>query len=229
VDLFNKLLLDNYVQSNVDIINNIVLSIALSFVLGIVIMLVHKKNSTNMVYEPQINFSLLFLTMIMTFVMIVIGSNLALSLGLIGALSIIRFRTAIKNTIDISFIFWAIATGLALGSFNYFLAIFEVVTISIIIIIASKYFLVNKPNNEYVIVLQLDIKSKNTQIVDNKLSSMTDKYEVKSYVKLDNFYEYSVFVRFEDENNLSKIMHELQMIKNVKHVSILYPNTNLYI
>lgn len=229
MDLFNKLLLDNYVQSNVDIINNIVLSIALSFVLGIVIMLVHKKNSTNMVYEPQINFSLLFLTMIMTFVMIVIGSNLALSLGLIGALSIIRFRTAIKNTIDISFIFWAIATGLALGSFNYFLAIFEVVTISIIIIIASKYFLVNKPNNEYVIVLQLDIKSKNTQIVDNKLSSMTDKYEVKSYVKLDNFYEYSVFVRFEDENNLSKIMHELQMIKNVKHVSILYPNTNLYI
>jgi uncharacterized membrane protein YhiD involved in acid resistance len=229
MEFLDRLMIENYVQSNGDFISNIILSIGLSFILGLVILFVHRKNTTNMVYDPQINFSLLFLTMIMTFVMIVIGSNLALSLGLIGALSIIRFRTAIKNTIDISFIFWGIATGLALGSFNYFLAIFEVIVIASIIIIASKFFLINKKDNEYVIVLQLDQSIKDTKSIDQILEKMTMKYEVKSYIKLEKYYEYSVFVRFKEEKNVSQIMHELQLTDKVRDISILYPNTNLYI
>ena len=229
MEFLDRLIIENYVQNNGLFVSNIFFSIGLSVILGLVILFVHRKNTTNMVYEPQINFSLLFLTIIMTFVMIVIGSNLALSLGLIGALSIIRFRTAIKNTIDISFIFWAIATGLALGSFNYFLAIFEVVVISIVIIIASKFFLINKKDNEYVVVLHLDESIKDTKSIDRVFENMTKKYEVKSYIKLEKHYEYSVFIRFKDDKNVSQIMHELQLTEKVNDISILYPNTNLYI
>ncbi len=153
MDLLNNLIAENYIQ-NINMGWNVLISVLMSFIGGYIILLVHRFNSSNMVYDPQINFSLLLITMIVTVVMIVIGSNLALSLGLIGALSIIRFRTAIKNTIDISFIFWAIATGLALGSYNYYLASLEIVVISIILVIASKFSLLNKKNGEYIIVIQ---------------------------------------------------------------------------
>ena len=181
-----------------------------------------------MVYDPQINFSLLLLTMIVTVVMMVIGSNLALSLGLIGALSIIRFRTAIKNTIDISFIFWAIATGLALGSYNYFLTVLEVGTISIILIVSSRFFLLNKKNSEYIIVLQLDRSIENTEYIDSEISRIAKKYEVKSYIQLEEYYEYSLFARL-NESKVSDLMHKLQSIDKVESISILHPNTNLYI
>jgi uncharacterized membrane protein YhiD involved in acid resistance len=228
MELINNLILENYIQNSVMLSWNIVFSILLSIVCGLFIALVHRKNSTNLVYDPQINFSLVFLTMIITVVMIVIGSNLALSLGLIGALSIIRFRTAIKNTIDISFIFWAIATGLALGSYNYLLAIIEIIAIGIVIIVASRFLLLNKKNNEYIIILQLAKDIESTSHIDNVISKIVNKFDVKSYIQLDEYFEYSIFARC-DESEISVLMHKMQSIDKVNNISILYPNTNIYI
>ena len=200
----------------------------LSLFCGVFIAIVHRKNSTNLVYDPQINFSLVLLTIIVTVVMIVIGSNLALSLGLIGALSIIRFRTAIKNTIDISFIFWTIATGLALGSYNYLLAILSLVVIGGVILTASRYLLLNKENNEYIIIMQLDRGIKDTKDIDNEISKVVKKYDVKSYIRLDDCFEYSIFAKM-DETEISKLMDKIQSLDKVNNVSIMYPNTNIYI
>jgi uncharacterized membrane protein YhiD involved in acid resistance len=227
MELINSLA-NNYIQNTGIFSWNIFWSISLSVFSGLFIAMVHRKNCTNLVYDPQINFSLVLLTIIVTVVMIVIGSNLALSLGLIGALSIIRFRTAIKNTIDISFIFWTIATGLALGSYNYLLAILSLVVIGGVIFVASRYLLLNKENNEYIIIMQLDKGIKDTKDIDNEISKVVKKYDVKSYIRLDDYYEYSIFARM-DETEISKLMDKIQSLNKVNNVSIMYPNTNIYI
>ena len=227
MELINSLA-SNYIQNTGVFSWNIVWSVLLSVICGLIIAFVHRKNSTNLVYDPQINFSLVLLTIIVTVVMIVIGSNLALSLGLIGALSIMRFRTAIKNTIDISFIFWTIATGLALGSFNYLLAILALVIISGIIFLASKYFLLNKENNEYIIIMHLDKTIDNTNHIDREISKIVRKFDVKSYIQLDNYYEYSIFAKL-DEADISQLMNKIESVDKVNNISIMYPNTNIYI
>lgn len=221
-------LANNYIQNTGTFSWNVLWSIIFSLICGLIIAFVHRINSTNLVYDPQINFSLVFLTMIITVVMIVIGSNLALSLGLIGALSIIRFRTAIKNTIDISFIFWAIATGLALGSYNYLLAILEIIVIGSVIVVASKFLLVNKNNNEYIIIMQLGKGIESTKYIDNEISKIVRKFDVKSYIQLDECFEYSIFAKL-DESEISILMHKIQSLDKVNNISILYPNTNIYI
>ena len=180
-----------------------------------------------MVYEPQINFSLLFLTMIITVVMMVIGSNLALSLGLIGALSIIRFRTAIKNAIDISFIFWAIATGLALGSYNYYIAAVEVGVISIILLVASRFLILNKNGQEYVVILHLN-NAYDTSIADHCFRTTVKTFEIKSCIQIDEIFEYSAFIKMR-ESDISVLMQDLTSHSAIKNVSILSPSTNLYI
>lgn len=227
MELINSLA-NNYIQNTGGFSWNVLWSLLLSVICGLIIAFVHRKNSTNLVYDPQINFSLVLLTIIVTVVMIVIGSNLALSLGLIGALSIIRFRTAIKNTIDISFIFWTIATGLALGSFNYLLAIVALFIIGGIIFIASKYLLLNKNNNEYIIIMHLDKGIENTNHIDEEISKIVKKFDVKSYIQLDDYYEYSIFAKL-DETDISNFMHKIQSVDKVKNMSIMYPNTNIYI
>jgi uncharacterized membrane protein YhiD involved in acid resistance len=226
MDSIEDFLSASYIQ-NLDLGWNVTISILLSFIYGLIILYIHRKTSSVMVYEPQINFSLLFLTMIITVVMMVIGSNLALSLGLIGALSIIRFRTAIKNTIDISFIFWAIATGLALGSYNYFIATVEVGVISIILLVASRILISNKNGQEYVVVMQLN-DANDTKIADDCFRKIINKFEVKSCIQIGDCFEYSAFIKMQ-ESDVSLLMQELTKHSSIRNVSILSPSTNLYI
>ena len=227
MDRFYFTLAENFIQTSKSI-ESMLLSIFLSFFLGLVIMFIHRKNSSAIVYDSQINFSLLLITIIVTVVMIVIGSNLALSLGLIGALSIIRFRTAIKNTIDISFIFWAIATGLVLGSYNYFLAITEIVIISGVIFLSSKFVILKKQKNDYMLVLLTDKESEDNLIIQKKIENISKKYEIKSFIEMDEYNELSIYVSLE-ENQIDNLLKELKTLKNIKKTSVLYPNTNLYI
>jgi uncharacterized membrane protein YhiD involved in acid resistance len=227
MEKFYFTLAENFIQTSKSI-ESMLLSIILSFFFGLAIMFVHRKNSSTIVYDSQINFSLLLITIIVTVVMIVIGSNLALSLGLIGALSIIRFRTAIKNTIDISFIFWAIATGLVLGSYNYLLAIVEIGLISGIIFLSSKFLILKKQSNDYIIVLLIDKKSQDTSNIQEKIEKISKKYEIKSFIEMDEYNELSIYVSLK-ENQISNLLKELKPINNIKKTSVLYPNTNLYI
>ncbi|MBT5407056.1 MAG: DUF4956 domain-containing protein [Gammaproteobacteria bacterium] len=226
MESIEEFLSDSYIQ-NLDLGWNVAVSILLSFIYGLLILYIHRKTSSVMVYEPQINFSLLFLTMIITVVMMVIGSNLALSLGLIGALSIIRFRTAIKNAIDISFIFWAIATGLALGSYNYYIAAVEVGVISIILLVASRFLILNKNGQEYVVILHLN-NAYDTSIADDCFRKTVKTFEIKSCIQIDEIFEYSAFIKMR-ESDISVLMQDLTSHSAIKNVSILSPSTNLYI
>ena len=105
---------------------------------GLIIYLTYFMTSEKVVYNRKFNWSLVALLLITIIVMLMISSNIAMSLGMVGALSIIRFRTAVKDSRDTVFIFWAIAEGLCTSSQNYRLAFTSVIFIAIVLIVSSK-------------------------------------------------------------------------------------------
>lgn len=103
-------------------LQEILLSFACAAVLGAVIFVSYRFCHTGAVYSAKFNVSLWMMTLVTTLIMCVIGNNIALSLGMVGALSIVRFRTAIKDPRDTTYIFWAIAVGVCCGICDYLIA-----------------------------------------------------------------------------------------------------------
>ncbi len=111
------------------------MALGLSFVLGLFIYLIYKKTYKGVMYSAAFGVSLLAMSMITTLVILAVTANIVLSLGMVGALSIVRFRTAIKEPMDIAFLFWAIAAGIVLGAGLIPLAVIGSVIIGVVILI----------------------------------------------------------------------------------------------
>ena len=112
-DIFKSSFLENAASVS---LFDMALALLLSFGLGMFIFLVYKKTFSGVMYSSSFGVTLVALTMITTLVILAVTSNVVLSLGMVGALSIVRFRTAIKEPLDIAFLFWAIAVGIVLAA-----------------------------------------------------------------------------------------------------------------
>ena len=132
---------------------DMVIAMALALALGLFIILVYKKTFSGVMYSQSFGVSLVGMTLITTLIILAITSNVVLSLGMVGALSIVRFRTAIKEPIDIVFLFWAISAGIVLGAGLIPLAVFGSVFVGLILLA-----LVNKKSREnpYILALACD-------------------------------------------------------------------------
>ena len=118
-DIFKSSFLENVTAvSPLDM----VLTIVLAFGIGVFIFYVYKKTYNGVMYSSSFGVTLIALTMITSQVILAVTSNVVLSLGMVGALSIVRFRTAIKEPLDIAYLFWSIAAGIILAA--VFLGIF---------------------------------------------------------------------------------------------------------
>ena len=94
----------------------LLVTVVLAFVIGLFVYLIYRLTFSGVIYSKTFNMSLVMLTMVTTMVILIMSNNVKLSLGMVGALSIVRFRTAIKDPIDTVFMFWAIAEGIVLGA-----------------------------------------------------------------------------------------------------------------
>ena len=112
-DIFKSNFLENVASVSVF---DMLLALILAFGLGLFIFLVYKKTFSGVMYSSSFGVTLVALTMITTVVILAVTSNVVLSLGMVGALSIVRFRTAIKEPLDIAFLFWSIAVGIVLAA-----------------------------------------------------------------------------------------------------------------
>lgn len=112
-----------------------IIAMGLAFALGLFILFVYKKTYTGVMYSAGFGVSLLGLTLVTTLIILAVTSNIILSLGMVGALSIVRFRTAIKEPLDIVFLFWSIATGIVLGAGLLPLAVLGSLFIGIILVV----------------------------------------------------------------------------------------------
>ena len=119
-------------------IQTVFLILVIAFIVAMIIYLTYKNTYTGVMYNPRFNVSLVMITMVTTIVMVVIGSNISVSLGMVGALSIIRFRTAVKDPRDTAFIFWGVVSGLACGTQNYTIVLAGSVVICLVLFIFKK-------------------------------------------------------------------------------------------
>ena len=115
--------------------SEVLLNMGLAFIAGLVISWVYKTTHKGLSYSQTFILTIVFVTVIVSMVIMVIGNNLARAFALVGALSIIRFRTVVKDTKDTAYIFWGLAAGLAAGTSNYFITIFGSAIIGTIAII----------------------------------------------------------------------------------------------
>ena len=136
---------------------------------------VYKKTFEGVKYSKGFNITLIMTTIITTMVMMIIGSNLALSLGMVGALSIIRFRTAVKDAKDIAFIFWSVAIGLACGSGIYIIGIVGSLVIAVILFLLSN----GKTSDDvYLLTVQMTPQA-DASAVEAYLASHLRRYALK--------------------------------------------------
>ncbi len=141
-DIFKSSFLENVTAVSLP---DMALALALSFCLGLFIYFVYKKTYSGVMFSRTFGGSLVAMTMITTMVILAVTSNVVLSLGMVGALSIVRFRTAIKEPMDIAFLFWAIAGGIVLAAGMIPLAIVGSIIIGLILIVFCNRKSIEKP------------------------------------------------------------------------------------
>ena len=146
-DILSSNLLDGIAAFS---LTDMIICMVLAFVVGLFIVFIYKKSFSGVMYSSGFVISLVAMTLITTMIILAIGSNLILSLGMVGALSIIRFRSAIKDPLDIIYIFWAISAGIVLGAGFIPLAVFGSLFIGVMLFIFSS----RKPRDKpYILIV----------------------------------------------------------------------------
>ena len=192
-DIFKSSFLQNVTSVS---ILDMVLALVLAFGVGLFIFFVYKKTYAGVMYSSSFGVTLVALTMITTLVILAVTSNIVLSLGMVGALSIVRFRTAIKEPMDIAFLFWSIAVGIVLAAGLIPLAVFGTVIIGIILLV----FATQKDNtNPYIVVLALDGNDAEKAATEF-LAQNTKKCIVKSKTARKGNVEVNLEVRLNNDN-----------------------------
>lgn len=192
-DIFKSSFLENI--SSVNILD-MVIALALAFGIGVFIFLVYKKTYSGVMYSSSFAVSLVALTMITTLVILAVTSNVVLSLGMVGALSIVRFRTAIKEPLDIAFLFWAIAVGIVLAAGMIPLAVMGSVAVGIVLLV-----FVNKKShkNPYIVVIRCDGHDSEVK-AKAFLDGRTERCTVKSKTAQKGFVELNLEIRLKDDS-----------------------------
>ena len=192
-DIFKSGFLENITSVS---ILDMVIALVLAFGLGVFIFLVYKKTYSGVMYASSFGTTLIALTMITTVVILAVTSNVVLSLGMVGALSIVRFRTAIKEPLDIAFLFWSIAVGIVLAAGMIPLAVIGSVIIGIILLV----FVNQKSHkNPYIVVVRCDGHESETN-VQSFLNDKTERCVVKSKTAQKGLVELNLEIRLKDDN-----------------------------
>ena len=194
------------------------LALALSFGIGMLIFLIYKKTYAGVMYSSSFGVTLIAMTMISTFVILAVTSNVVLSLGMVGALSIVRFRTAIKEPMDIAFLFWAIAAGIVLAAGMIPLAVIGSVIIGVMILVFANRKSHTRP---YIVVLQCD-----SQDSENRASAFlkehTNRMNVKSKSVRKGEIELNLEIRLKDAK--TDFMNELADLEGVRNAVLVSYN-----
>lgn len=191
-DIFKSSFLEN--MTSVSFLD-MALALVLAFGIGLFIFLIYKRTFSGVMYSGSFGVTLVALTMITTLVILAVTSNVVLSLGMVGALSIVRFRTAIKEPLDIAFLFWSIAVGIVLAAGLIPLAVFGSVAIGVFLLLFANR---KASENPYIVVLQCRNTDAEQQAV-SYLSQHTKKMVVKSKTARAGYIELNYEVRLRDE------------------------------
>jgi len=196
-------------------VTSIALTLLFSFVLGLFIFYIYRVSYKGVMYSKTFNVTLIAMSMITSSIILAITSNIILSLGMVGALSIVRFRTAIKDPIDVAYLFWAIGMGIVSGAGLWRLALISSVVIGITLFIFSKISDVKTP---YLLVISYRTEETN-DLVFKLIESEAKRYRLKSKVFNGDNYELTVEIR--ERKKTAGLVNKIGGINNVASVALL--------
>jgi uncharacterized membrane protein YhiD involved in acid resistance len=214
-DIFKSGFLENI--SSVTILDMLI-AMALAFGLGVFIFFVYKRTFKGVMYSASFGVALIALTMISTLVILAVTSNVVLSLGMVGALSIVRFRTAIKEPLDIAFLFWSIAVGIVLAAGMIPLAVFGSIVIGVMLIV-----FVNKKSydNPFIVVIHCENADAEDKAIES-LKAYVQKCVVKSKTITADSVELHYEVRLKSDD--TSFVNSLQVTPGVSDVVLVSYN-----
>ncbi len=192
-DIFKSSFLENAASFA---IIDFVIAMALAFALGLFIFWVYRKTYNGVMYSAGFGVSLMAMSMITTLVILAVTSNVVLSLGMVGALSIVRFRTAIKEPLDIAFLFWSIAVGIVLGAGLVPLAVFGSLFVGLILWVFVNRKTVDQP---YIMILNCSGTEGEKKALE-KIRANVKKQVLKSKTVSKNGIELTLEVRLKSED-----------------------------
>ncbi len=214
-DIFKSSFLENVTSvSPLDM----VLALALAFGVGLFIFFIYKKTFSGVMYSGSFGVTLIALTMITTLVILAVTSNVVLSLGMVGALSIVRFRTAIKEPLDIAFLFWAIAAGIVLAAGLIPLAVFGSVVIGITLLLFANR---RSCENPYIVVVNCQNAAAEKE-AQTLLNTHTKKMVIKSKSVREGQIELNFEIRL--HNDQTDFINELSSIPGVESAVLVSYN-----
>ncbi|KEZ90446.1 MULTISPECIES: DUF4956 domain-containing protein [Lacrimispora] len=203
-------------------IPDILAALGISFVIGLFIFMVYKKTYIGVMYSSSFGITLIAMDLITTLVILAVSSNLITSLGMVGALSIVRFRTVVKEPLDLVYLFWSITTGIIVGAGLIPLAVIGSIAIGCVLFVFVNRKTADTP---YVVVINCDDENAETQST-SMLNNHTKKHLVKSKNVSKNGIELTVEVRLKDSS--VKFINDLLTINGVSNAVLVSYNGDYY-
>jgi len=208
-DLFKKSFLKNFGQNMEPMDFLIVLAAAL--LVGMGIYYIYRRCYVGVVYDHSFNVSLVVMTILVAVIIVTISSNITLSLGMVGALSIVRYRTAVKSPMDLMFMFWAITSGIAIGAKYYYIVFIA------FLFVAVTFLLLKSASGDittYMLIINLAAKVETEEQVRRALNPY--KYKLRSKIVKNDKTELSMEVRIKRDNmNITDAIMEIEGVYDV--------------
>ncbi len=214
-DIFKSSFLENVTQFS---ILDTLLGLGVALVIGLFIFLIYKKTLTGVLYSDGFALTLVGLSLVTTLVIMAVTSNVVLSLGMVGALSIVRFRTAIKEPVEIVFLFWALAVGIVIGAGMIPLAVIGSAIIGVILLLFGNR---KVRENPYILVVSCQNEQAEA-IVHQALAETTRHYNVKSKTVTAAGIELTAELR--TKNASTSFVNSLLTIPGVKNATLVSYN-----
>lgn len=199
-------------------VTDMIIAMAIAFALGLFIYIVYKKTFRGVMYSSSFGVSLMAMTLITTLIILAVTSNVILSLGMVGALSIVRFRTAVKEPLDIAFLFWAISAGIVTGAGLIPLAVIGSVFIGIILVI---FVNVKTSDTPYIAIISCTDETAEKAAAE-LLKANTKKQLVKSKTVTKSGIELMVEVKLNGES--TEVCNKLSAVEGVTQAALVSYN-----
>ncbi len=226
-----KSLFDNIPPGNASILwHDIIISIVIAFILGVVISWVYKRTHRGYSYSNSFVSTLTILSMVTAFVMMVIGNNIARAFSLVGALSIIRFRTAVKDTRDTAFVFLSLAIGMAVGTGSRQIAIIGTVVICFIILLMYIFSSLGfSRGRNFLLKFRVRVSPDNENIHQNVFDRYLRKNTlINSMIVQEGLsMELAFSVRFKNQGEQQQFLRELSALEGVEHTMLTLAEEDL--
>lgn len=216
---FSEIFKNNFLEqmSEFSLIDSMIALIA-AFLLGLLIYTLYKRTFKGVMYSESFNLSLILLTLLTTFIILAVTSNVVLSLGMVGALSIVRFRTAIKDPLDLVYLFWAIGGGIVVGAGMIPLALIGSIFIALILWIKSTVSIKNQP---YLIIIHSNEEKAEVK-AQSILFNRSNKIRLKS--KTINKQETELIYEIQLNNQDNAFINEIAFINGITNIQCVSYN-----